>query len=175
RAPLGDISSQYPDFPAWWVTHAVVLAMVGRAPEAREVLTRHSPDPDELVNDVMPFMAGSWLAWVPLYLDGARRAGRIAATLRPFRDRWAHPHSTVLGPITFYLAMCAATTGDLDESVALFEGRARVLAGFACHGLLPFVRLTYAEVLLRRGSGDQRGRAVQLLDRVRQGARSEER
>jgi hypothetical protein len=103
---IGDISSQYPDFPAWWVTHAVVLAMVGRAPEAREVLTRHSPDPDELVNDVMPFMAVSWLAWVPLYLDDAQLAGRIAATLRPFRDRWAHPYSTVLGPITFYLAMC---------------------------------------------------------------------
>jgi hypothetical protein len=103
---IGDISSQYPDFPAWWVTHAVVLAMVGRAPEAREVLTRHSPDPDELVNDVMPFMAVSWLAWVPLYLDDTQLAGRIAATLRPFRDRWAHPYSTVLGPITFYLAMC---------------------------------------------------------------------
>lgn len=167
---IGDISGQYPDFPAWWVTHAVVLAMVGRAPEAREVLTRHSPDPDELVNDVMPFMAVSWLAWVPLYLDDAQLAGRIAATLRPFRDRWAHPYSTVLGPITFYLAMCAATTGDLDESVALFEESDRVLAGLGCHGLLPFVRLTYAEVLLRRGSGDQRGRAVQLLDQVRQGA-----
>ena len=167
---IGGISSQYPDFPAWWVTHAVVLAMVGRAQEAREVLTRHSPDPDELINDVMPFMAVSWLAWVPMYLDDAQLAGRIAATLRPYRDRWAHPYSTVLGPITFYLAMCAATTGDLDESVALFEESDRVLAGFGCHGLLPFVRLTYAEVLLRRGSGDQRGRAMQLLDQVRQGA-----
>ena len=29
--------------------------------------------------------------------------------------------TTVLGPVTAYLAMCAATTGDLDESVALFE------------------------------------------------------
>ena len=167
---IGGISSQYPDFPAWWVTHAVVLAMVGRAQEARDVLTRHSPDPDELINDVMPFMAVSWLAWVPMHLDDAQLAGRIAATLRPYRDRWAHPYSTVLGPITFYLAMCAATTGDLDESVALFEESDRVLAGFGCHGLLPFVRLTYAEVLLRRGSGDQRGRATQLLDQVRQGA-----
>jgi class 3 adenylate cyclase/DNA polymerase III delta prime subunit len=167
---IGDISSQYPDFPAWWVTHAVVLAMVGRAQEAREVLTRHSPDPDELINDVLPFMAVSWLAWVPLYLDDAQLAGRIAATLRPYRDHWAHPYSTVLGPITLYLAMCAATTGDLDESVALFEESDRVLAGFGCHGLLPFVRLAYAEVLLRRGPGDQRTRAMQLLDQVRQGA-----
>ena len=167
---IGDISSQYPDFPAWWITHAVVLAMVGRAEEARDVLTRHSPDPDELINDVFPFMAVSWLAWVPLYLDDAQLAARITATLRPYRDYWAHPYSTVLGPVTVYLAMCAATTGDLDEAVALFEESDQVLAGFGCHGLLPFVRLTYAEVLLRRASGNHRTRAMQLLDQVRQGA-----
>jgi ATP/maltotriose-dependent transcriptional regulator MalT len=167
---IGDISSQYPDFPAWWITHAVVLAMVGRAQEARDVLTRHSPDPDELIDDVLPFMAVSWLAWVPLYLDDARLAARIAATLRPYRDYWAHPYSTVLGPVTIYLALCAATTGDLDESVALFEESDRVLAELGCHGLLPFLRLTYAEVLLRRPAGNRRARAMQLLDQVRQGA-----
>ena len=167
---IGDISSQYPDFPAWWITHAVVLAMAGRAPEARDVLTRHSPNPEELLNDVLPFMAVSWLAWVPLYLDDAPLAARIAATLRPYRDYWAHPYSTVLGPITMYLAMCAATTGDLDESVALFEDSDQVLAELGCHGLLPFLRLVYAEVLLRRPSGNRRTRAMQLLDQVRQGA-----
>ena len=167
---IGDISSQYPDFPAWWITHAVCLAMVGRAQEARDLLTRHSPDPDELIDDVLPFMAVSWLAWVPLYLDDAQLAARISATLRPYRDYWAHPYSTVLGPVTIYLAMCAATTGDLDESVELFEESDRVLAGFGCHGLLPFVRLVHAEVLLRRASGDNRTRAMQLLDQVRQGA-----
>jgi hypothetical protein len=167
---IGDISSQYPGFPAWWITHAVVLAMVGRAQEARDLLTRHSPDPDELISDVLPFMAVSWLAWVPLYLDDARLAARIAATLRPYRDYWTHPYSTVLGPVTMYLAMCAATTGDLDESVALFEETDQVLAESGCHGLLPFLRLTYAEVLLRRASGDHLTRALQLLDQVRQGA-----
>jgi hypothetical protein len=69
-----------------------------------------------------------------------------------------------------YLAMCAATTGDLDESVALFEESDRVLAELGCHGLLPFLRLTYAEVLLRRASGNHSTRAMQLLDQVRQGA-----
>jgi hypothetical protein len=167
---IGDISSQYPDFPAWWITHAVVLAMVGRAQEARDVLARHSPDPDELINDVLPFMAVSWLAWVPFHLDDARLAGRIAATLRPYRDYWAHPYSTVLGPVTIYLALCAATTGDLDESVALFEESDRVLAELGCHGLLPFLRLTHAEVLLRRAAGNRRTRAMQLLDQVRRGA-----
>jgi ATP/maltotriose-dependent transcriptional regulator MalT len=167
---IGAISSQYPGFPAWWITHAVVLAMAGRAQEAREVLTRYSPDPDELIDDVLPFMAVSWLAWVPLYLDDTRLAARIAATLHPYRDYWAHPYSTVLGPVTIYLAMCAATTGDLDESVALFEESDQLLAELGCHGLLPFLRLTYAEVLLRQPSGDRRRRAAQLLDQVRQGA-----
>jgi len=42
-----------------------------------------------------PLTAVSWLAWVRLYLD-AELPARIAATLRPCRDCWAHPHSTVL-------------------------------------------------------------------------------
>jgi class 3 adenylate cyclase len=167
---IGGISSQYPDFPAWWITHAVVLSMAGRAQEAREVLARHAPDPDELIDDVLPFMAVAWLAWVPLHLGDAPLAARIAAALRPYRDYWAHPYSTVLGPVTMYLAMCAATVGDLDESVALFEESDRVMAELGCHGLLPFLRLTYAEVLLRQPSGTRRSRAMQLLDQVRQGA-----
>jgi hypothetical protein len=169
---IGDFASQYPDFPAWWITHAVALAMVGRTQEARDVLTRHSPDPDELLNNVFPFMAVSVLAWVPFYVDDARLAAQIAATLRPYRDYWAHPYTTVVGPVVLYLAICAATTGDLDESVALCEETEQVLAGFGCNGLLPFVRLTYAEVLRRRGSDNDRTRAMQLLDQARQGATS---
>jgi hypothetical protein len=109
---IGDISSQYPDFPAWWITHAVVRAMVGRAQEARDVLTRHSPDPDEVINDVFPFMAASWLVWVPLYLDDAQLPARIAATLRPYRDYWAHPYSTVLGPVAVFAASDQAPHDD---------------------------------------------------------------
>jgi class 3 adenylate cyclase len=167
---IGDFASQYPDFPAWWVTHAVCLSMVGRTQEAREVLIRHSPDPDELINDVFPFMVVSWLAVAPFYLDDTQLGARIAATLRPYRGYWAHPYTTILGPVAFYLALSAATTGDLDESVTLYEEGDQVLAGAGCHGLLPFVRLTYAEVLRRRGSDNDRRRAIHLLDQVRQGA-----
>jgi class 3 adenylate cyclase len=167
---IGDFASQYPDFPAWWITHAVGLAMVGRVQEAREVLARRSSDLGELVNNVFPFMAVSWLAWVPLYLDDAQLAARISATLRPYRSYWAHAYSTVLGPVTFYLSICAAAAGDLDESVVLLDESDRVLAGFGCHGLLPFVRLTYAEVLRRRGSNNDHMRAMDLLEEVRQGA-----
>jgi class 3 adenylate cyclase/tetratricopeptide (TPR) repeat protein len=167
---IGDFARQYPDFPAWWVTHAVCLSMVGRAQEAREVLNRHSPDPDELINDVFPFMVVSWLAVAPFSLDDAQLGARIAATLRPYRGYWAHPYTTILGPVAFYLALCAAATGDLDESVTLYEEGDQVLAGADCHGLLPFLRLTYAEVLRRRGSDDDRRRAMHLLSQVRQGA-----
>jgi hypothetical protein len=90
--------------------------------------------------------------------------------LRPYRGYWAHPYTVVSGPVSFYLAMCTAATGDLDESVTLYEECDEALAGAGCHGLLPFVRLTYAEVLRRRGSDDDRRRAIELLDQVRQGA-----
>jgi class 3 adenylate cyclase len=167
---VGGFARQYPDFPAWWITHAVGLATVGRIQDAREVLARHSSDPGELIDNVVPFMAVAWLAWAPFYLDDAQLAARITATLRPYRAYWAHAYSTVLGPVAFYLAICAAAAGDLDESIALFEESDRVLAGYGCHGMLPLVRLTYAEVLRRRGSDDDHRQATHLLDEVRQGA-----
>jgi class 3 adenylate cyclase/DNA polymerase III delta prime subunit len=166
---IGDFASQYPDWPVWSVVHAALLARLGRLQEAREVLARCSPDPDELISDVFPFWV-STLAWIPFYLDDARLAARAAATLRPYRGYWAHVYNAVVGPVTFHLALCAAATGDLDESVALFEESDQVLAGFGCLGLLPLFRLAYAEVLRRRGSDNDRRRAIQLLDQVRQGA-----
>ena len=92
------------------------------------------------------------------------------AALRPYRSYWAHPYTVVSGPVTFYLAMCTAATGDLDESVRLYEEGDQLLAAAGCHGLLPFLRLTYAGVLQRRGSDDDRRRAMAILDQVRQGA-----
>ena len=37
-----------------------------------------------------------------------------------------------------YLAMCGDLTGDLDESVALFEESDQVLADFGCRYRSPF-------------------------------------
>jgi hypothetical protein len=79
-------------------------------------------------------------------------------------------YNAVVGPVTFYLALCAAAPGDLDESVALFEESDQVLVGFGCHGLRPLFRLAYVEVLRRRGSDNDRRRAITLLGQVRQGA-----
>lgn len=106
----------------------------------------------------------------PFYLDDARLAARIVAALHPYRGYWAHVYTIVTGPVVLYLAICSAATGDLDGSVALYEEGDRVLAGFGCHGLFPSFRLNYAEVLRRRGSDDDRRRAMEILDQVRQGA-----
>jgi class 3 adenylate cyclase/tetratricopeptide (TPR) repeat protein len=167
---IGDFASQYPVHTGWWVGHAVSLAMVGRAQEARDVLTRRSPDPDELINNPFPFMVISGLTSASISLDDAQLAARIAATLRPYRGYWAHVYSSVAGPVTFSLALCAAATDDLNESVVLYEECDRVLTGFGCHGLLPWYRLSYANALRRRGSEHDRRRAMHLLDQVRHGA-----
>jgi class 3 adenylate cyclase/DNA polymerase III delta prime subunit len=167
---IGDFSGQYPVHPGWWVTYAVSLAAVGRVEEAREVLNQRSPDPEELVDGVFPFMAISGLAAACPYLEDDRLAARIAETLRPYRDYWAHAHSNVAGPVTFFLALCAVATGDLDESIALHEASERALVDFGCYGLLPLCRLSYANVLQRRGFDHDHMRAMHLLDQVRQGA-----
>jgi hypothetical protein len=167
---IGDFASQYPVHTGWWVGHAVSLAMVGRTQEAREVLTRRSPDPDELIKNPFPFMVISGLASASVSLNDAELAARVAAALRPYGGYWAHVYSSVAGPVTFFLALCAAAMGDLDESVVLYEECDRVLTGLGCHGLLPWYRLSYASALRRRGSERDRRRAMHLLDQVRDGA-----
>ena len=167
---IGDFARKYPDHVGWWISHVGSLAGVGRTEEARKALTRGSSDPNKLINNAFPFMAVSGLAWIAFYLDDAHMAARIAATLRPYRGYWAHVYSGVLGPIAFYLAICTAATGDLDESITLYEESDQVFAQFGCHGLLPWYRLNYADVLRRRGSNNHRMRAIELLDQVRQDA-----
>ena len=167
---IGDFSGQYPVHPGWWVTYAVSLATVGRVEEAREVLNQRSPDPEELADSVFPFMAISGLAVVCPYLEDDRLAVQIAETLRPYRSYWAHAYSNVAGPVAFFLAICAAATGDHDNSIALYEASEQVLVDFGCYGLLPLCRLSYANVLQRRGLPNDHMRAMHLLDQVRQGA-----
>ena len=167
---IGDFSGQYPVHPGWWVTYAVSLATVGRVEEAREVLNQRSPDPEELADSVFPFMAISGLAAVCPYLEDDRLAVQIAETLRPYRSYWAHAYSNVAGPVAFFLAICAAATGDHDNSIALYEASEQVLVDFGCYGLLPLCRLSYANVLQRRGLPNDHMRAMHLLDQVRQGA-----
>jgi tetratricopeptide (TPR) repeat protein len=167
---IGDFSGRYPVHPGWWVTYAVSLATVGRVEEAREVLNQRSPELEELVDSVFPFMAISGLAAACPYLEDDRLAARIAEILRPYRSYWAHAYSNVAGPVTFFLAICAAATGDLDDSIALYEASERVLVDFGCYGLLPLCRLSYANVLQRRGLDDDHMRAMHVLDQVRQGA-----
>jgi hypothetical protein len=103
---IGDFASQYPGHPGWWVSHALSLAAVGRTQEVREVLTRRSPDPDELINNPFPLLVISGLASASVYLHDAQLAARVAATLRPYRGYWAHGYSGVAGPVTF-ISHCA--------------------------------------------------------------------
>ncbi|GAC1597917.1 MAG: hypothetical protein NVS3B21_22970 [Acidimicrobiales bacterium] len=167
---VGAFAQQHPDSPAWTVSHAVLLAYGGSLDETAEVLERTVPDPDALVHDVIPFMATAWLAVAPFYVENAPLATRVAKALSPYRGYWAHTHTTVVGPITLYLAMCAATTHDFDTSSDLYDEALRTLEETRCYGVLPWAKLTYAEMLRRRGSVDDHAKALDVLASVQQSA-----
>jgi hypothetical protein len=82
---------------------------------------------------------------------GVRVRGRQAARTRPARPEGASPVTSMRR------SRCP-------------EKATECWPGSGCHGLLPWFRLTYAEVLRRRDSDNDRRRAIHLLDQVRQGA-----
>ncbi|HWC11838.1 MAG TPA: BTAD domain-containing putative transcriptional regulator [Acidimicrobiales bacterium] len=153
----------YPDEPAWAIGYAMVLAMEGREAEARDALQAQRPDPEDLVDHVFPFLNTMMCAVIAFQLDDVELAARTATALRPYQHLWVHHYAGTVGPVGLGVALCAATTGDLDESVSLFEEADRTTVALGCRGLLAQLRTFYAAVLARRGRQGDRERAADLL------------
>ena len=128
------------------------------------------PIPQELVDHVFPFLNAVMCAVIAFHTDDAELGARTAAALGPHRDCWAHHHVGSLGPVSMALALCAAVNGEIDDAVAYCVEAERTLVAFRSNGPLPRFRLFYAEILLRRGSDDDRARAAHLLREVHRDA-----
>ena len=146
------------------------MAMDGRAEQAQAVLHADPPDPQSLVDHVFPFLNVMMCGVIAWHSADARLAARTLTALRPHRRCWVHHYVGSVGPVGLPLALCAAVLGDIEQAVALCEEAERVLVELGCNGLLPAVRAYYAQILLRRGSGDDRKRAANLLREARRGA-----
>ena len=127
------------------------------------------PRPLELLDHVFPFFNAHMVAFIAFELDDARLAAETADALRPYLRSWAHQYANTLGPVSFAVAVCAAASGDIDDAVTTFEVTEEELIRYGCAGVLPHFRAYFAQVLLRRGSVEDRARAGALLREVRQG------
>ncbi|MDQ4134153.1 MAG: AAA family ATPase [Actinomycetota bacterium] len=160
----------YPDEPAWSIGYAMALAMDGRLAEARAAVDADPPDPDALVDHVFPFLNVFMTGVIAFHLDDGDLAARTAAAIRPFGACWVHHYAGSSGPLAVGLALCAAATGDLDESIRWFDRADRALIDFGCCGALPQVRAYHAEVLIRRSTEDDAHRAAELLQWIKRDA-----
>lgn len=163
-------TEQYPGERAWRLGYVLSLALAGRHSEARALLDADPPRPPELLDHVFPFFNAHMVAFIAFELDDARLAAETADALRPYLRSWAHQYANTLGPVSFAVAVCAAASGDVDDAVTMFEATEEDLMRYGCAGVLPHFRSYYAQVLLRRGSREDRSRAGALLHEVRRGA-----
>lgn len=95
-------------------------------------------------------------------IDDARLAAETVDALRPYLQSWAHQYANTLGLVSFAVAVCAAASGDVDDAVSVFESTEEDLIPYGCAGVLPHFRSYFAQVLLRRGSREDRARARAL-------------
>ncbi|MDQ3895761.1 MAG: hypothetical protein M3326_00690, partial [Actinomycetota bacterium] len=160
----------YPAEPAWAIGYAMALAMEGRLDEAREVLYADPPDVENLVNHVFPFLNASMCGVIAFHVHDPTLAARTATALRGHRHSWVHHYVGSMGPVALPLALSEAAVGHIDDAAALCEEAERVVAALGCDGVLPQLRTYHADILLRRGSPEDRLRAGGLLQDARRGA-----
>lgn len=146
--------------------HAALLADHGRHEEARSVIaTILEHGLDNIARN------GNWLSTICCLVDAARLledgdlAQGLLPRLLPLAELPAMPSLAVfcLGPVARYIASAAATAGDIEMAIANIE-RARAvnhrLQNLPCEAL---ILADHAELLDRRGTGDDRHRARRLL------------
>src|SRR3954449_12281246 len=159
-----------PAMPAWRCALAVLYLDDGRELEARRELEHlaargfaHFP------RDNVWMIAMSALAELCEGLGDGERAAEVEKLLEPFAARnVVSPEGIFGGPVTRYLALCAAAREDRDAARA-YMAKARAAAERLSLGpMLALLDLDEARVLARRdGPGDAQA-AQRLLERARE-------
>jgi len=157
-----------PAMPAWRCALAVLYLDDGRELEARRELEHlaargfaHFP------RDNVWMIAMSALAELCEGLGDGERAAEVEKLLEPFAARnVVSPEGIFGGPVTRYLALCAAARQDWDAARA-YMAKARAAAERMSLGpLLALLDLDEARILARRGGPGDADAARGLLERA---------
>jgi class 3 adenylate cyclase len=105
-------------------------------------------------------------ALVTARLDDAPRAQVLADILRPYADQLAGIPIAYLGPVTHFLGLLAATTGQFEEADARFADASRTAERIGAPVWLARTRLERARTGLRRSSPGEAERSRSLLHQV---------
>lgn len=107
------------------------------------------------------------LAEVCAYLDDARRAEWLYASLLPFEGRNAIGGDIIcLGAVAHYLALLARTAGRADDAERHFANALELNLRMGARPYVAQSQFEYARMLLARRAPGDRDRAMELLDQA---------
>jgi hypothetical protein len=142
----------------------------GRDDDARRGLRSLVDDIPRLPRDGLWLPALALASLLAARLEAADDAASLYPLLSPYADRTVAitmPHPVVcLGSASLYLALLAAVASRWDEANSHFQTALRVNDRLGAAAFLARTRSEYARMLIRRDRAADRGRALQLLDKV---------
>src|SRR4051812_35300514 len=159
-----------PAMPAWRCALAVLYLDDGRELEARRELEHLAGRGfEDFPRDNVWMVSMSLLAELCEGLQDGERAAAVEKLLAPFASRnVVSPEGIFGGPVTRYLALCAATREDW-ETARTYMARARDAAKRLSLGpTLALLDLDEARILARRGGPGDAEAAAALLARARE-------
>ncbi len=163
------LAARYPAITAWRIAAMLTHVDCGQLDEARAEFERIATDDF----DAVPAIAAQWLTAVAILceiastLGDAKRAEKLHSMLEPFRGQTvvAGRAAACWGPVSRSLGVASATVGKLDRAVEELEDGLALSERMGDRPFLAQAHLNLACVLLERGSGGDRERALELLDR----------
>jgi tetratricopeptide (TPR) repeat protein len=169
---IRDMAADFPGVPAWRCVLATFLVENGRAEEARALLDALAPDDfTALRRDYLYPASLAWLAKTATALRDAEHSRTLYRLLLPFADCNVVVYSSgCLGSAHRYLALLAATAGDVEGMFRHFEAALEMNARMGARPALANTQHELARCLLAIGRPGDRERAHSLLAAARETA-----
>jgi hypothetical protein len=159
-----------PAMPAWRCALAVLYLDAGRELEARrEVEHLAGRGFAEFPRDNVWMVSMALLAELCEGLGDGERAGQVERLLEPFAARnVVSPEGIFGGPVTRYLALCAAARGDWDTARAHMAAARAAAERLSLGPMLALLDVDEARVLARRDGPGDADAARRLIARARE-------
>jgi tetratricopeptide (TPR) repeat protein len=170
ESAVRQFADSLPAMPAWRCALAVLYLDDGREGEARRELEHLAARGfADFPRDNVWMISMALLAELCEGLQDAERAAQVQALLEPFAARnVVSPEGIFGGPVTRYLALCAAARGDWDAAREHMRAARAAAERLSLGPMLALLALDEARILARRnGPGDAEA-ACRLLAEARE-------
>ncbi|MGI8462598.1 MAG: adenylate/guanylate cyclase domain-containing protein, partial [Solirubrobacterales bacterium] len=168
RNSVAALAERYPAVPAWRCALASIDAQMGNLDAAEEAFDRIAKQGfDNLPHDAQRTIALTLLADVATVLGDGERAAELFELLAPFDglNLVAGRAAACYGPVAGVLGRLAQAMGRTDEAERRLEDALAMCARMGERPFKAFYRFQLAGLLLERGEGSDRERALDLLRR----------